>query len=676
MRFGLSLLVLVLVRSLAALSLLWLGTSSCSAAKPVVSGSAPASASGSARAEAPGPALGTPPQSASQERPEHARAKVPVSAADPQWGNVDAPVTLVEFSDFQCPFCSRVGATLAQLKRKYGPEQLRIVFKHNPLPFHQEARPAAEAAAAVFMLAGSSAFFSFHDQALGNQQSLSPDNYERWASDAGVQGPSLQTWLGSGRPAAKVEEDIALAKALGATGTPAFRINGVTLAGAQPVASFVAIIDEQLAAAKQLTQAGIPARQVYATLTDKNVVAPPPPPTRSAADDEEEAKIWAVPVAADDPQRGEKDALVTIVQFSEYQCPFCKRVQSTLEELRRLYGKDLRLVWKDNPLPFHPRAMPAALLARQVYKTRGNEAFWKLHDALFESQPKLEESDLEEIAKARGLAWKPLSQALTNDKLKARISESMELASDFMARGTPHFFINGRRLSGAQPLESFQKVVDEELAKARALVEHGAPRAKVYAEIIKHGATPPPPERKQVALAPVSASRGSAKAPVVIQVFSDFQCPFCKRVAPTLAELEQEQKGQLRVVWRHLPLPFHAHAQLAAEASEEVLAQKGNDAFWKYHDALFEAQSEESGLSRPNLELLAEGLGLDMTRFKAALDDHRHAAKVKADADAADAAGINGTPAFVINDYYVSGAQPAAVFRKVIRLALKDKKKP
>jgi protein-disulfide isomerase len=311
-----------------------------------------------------------------------------------------------------------------------------------------------------------------------------------------------------------------------------------------------------------------------------------------------------------------------------------------------------------------------------VYETRGNDAFWKLHDALFESQPKLEDSDFEEIAKKQGLAWKPLSAAVTSAKLKKRISESVDVASDFQARGTPHFFINGRRLSGAQPLDAFKKLVDEELVKARALVENGTPRVKVYAELVKGGAQPAPPDRKQVALFPGSASRGNARAPVVIQIFSDFQCPFCKRVEPTLAELEQEFKGQLRFVWRHLPLPFHAHAQLAAEASEEVLAQKGPDAFWKYHDELFEAQGEEDGLSRPNLEQLAEKMGVDMTRFKAALDAHLHAAKVKTDADAAAAAEINGTPSFVINDYALSGAQPAGAFRKLIRLALKDKKKP
>jgi protein-disulfide isomerase len=252
----------------------------------------------------------------------------------------------------------------------------------------------------------------------------------------------------------------------------------------------------------------------------------------------------------------------------------------------------------------------------------------------------------------------------------------MELASDFQARGTPHFFINGRRLSGAQPIDAFTKLIDEELGKARALVEAGTPPSKVFAALMKDAENPPPPQTKRIALRSDAASRGLATAPVVIQIFSDFQCPFCKRVEPTLAELEKDFKGAIRVVWRHLPLPFHDHAQLAAEASEEVLAQKGPTAFWDYHDALFEAQGEPEGLSRENLGRLAFKVGVDMARFDAALDKHVHAAKVSADATLANQAGIDGTPAFVVNDYYLSGAQPAEAFRKLINLALKSRKKP
>jgi protein-disulfide isomerase len=650
----------------------------CSATQPAASRAPLDTTRGSGSGAA--PAVSAAPASLAQSsdaRPEQALAKVPVTAADPQWGSVDAPVTIVEISDFQCPFCARVQPTLEALKRKYGPAQLRLVYKHNPLPFHQNARPAADVAAAVFMLAGSQAFFTFHDYAFARQQELSKENLVAWAGLAGVPASTLQAWLDSGRAAQKVDEDMRLATAIGATGTPAFRINGVTVSGAQPIEKFVEVVDQQLQAARQLTQSGTPPRLVYVTLTDKNFTAPQPSPeTKPAPEEEDASKVWKLPVLADDPQRGSPDALVTIIEFSDYQCPFCKRVEATLEEVRRTYGKDVRTVWKDNPLPFHPRAMPAAKLARVVFQSKGNDAFWKLHDALFANNPQLEDSDFEELVTKQGLSWKSLQGPLASPKLTARINESMDLADDFQARGTPHFFVNGRRLSGAQPIDAFKKLIDEELLKARALVEKGTPRAKVYAELMKDAAMPPPPPKKHVDLPTHSPSRGDAKAPVVIQEFSDFQCPFCKRVEPTLAELEKDLKGSIRIVWRHMPLPFHQYAQQAAEAAEEVLAQKGEAAFWTYHDMLFEAQSEPEGLERVSLDNLADKLGLDMARFKAALDNHVHQAKVQEDIDAANKAGINGTPAFVINDYYLSGAQPGSAFRKLIKRALSEKKKP
>lgn len=607
------------------------------------------------------------------DRPEHALAKVPVTSADPQWGDVDAPVTLVEISDFQCPFCARVQPTLEALKRSYGPKQLRVVWKHRPLPFHERARPAHDVAAAVQMLAGSSAFFAFQERAFANQGALTRENLELWAAQVGVARQPLQTWLDSGKPARKVSEDIELADSIGALGTPAFRINGVTLAGAQPLEAFKLIIDEQLSAAKQLSQAGTPARQLYPLLTAKNYVEPRP--TNDEPDPEpEDTAVWNVPLLPGDPVLGPADALVTIIQFSDYQCPYCKRVEETLAQLTKQYAKDVRIVWKDSPLPFHERALPAALFARFAFEKRGNQGYWKLHDALFANQPQLEEQDFRELAQHQGLAWNQVEAALGSRKGLRKIEESQQLADDFQVRGTPHFFINGRRLVGAQPLTSFTALVDEQLAKARALTERGVPRSKVFTELMKDARNPPPPEQKHLAPAADAASRGKPSAPVVIQVFSDFQCPFCKRVGPTLSELEQEFGGSVRIVWRHLPLPFHEHAQLAAEAAQEALAQRGNAGFWAYHDLLFAAQSEEDGLTRGNLERLASKLGLDMTRFDAALDGHIHSARVRADASAAQQVAIDGTPAFLINDYFLSGAQPAPAFRKLIKLALKDKR--
>jgi protein-disulfide isomerase len=607
--------------------------------------------------------------------PDQSAASVPVSSKDPQWGKPNAPVTIVEISDFECPFCSRVGPTLKQVKDKYGPDKVRIVWKHNPLPFHKAARPAHEASATVFALAGSDAFWKFHDSAFANQRALTDENFEKWAAEAGVDRAKFKAAYGAKKYAAKVDEDLAMSKKVGATGTPAFRINGVTLSGAQPADKFFEVIDAQLAEAKKLVASGTKASDVYVALTNKNQVAQPAQADKPKPDAEEEDKsVWKVLVQEDDPVRGPKDALVTMIVFSEFQCPFCKRVEDTLKQVTEAYPQDVRLVWKDNTLPFHPRAKPAATLARMAYVKKGEKAFWDAHDALFASQPKLEDDDLKGIAEKVGLKWDDVKAAIDSNKYAEKLDSSMELANDVQARGTPHFFINGVRLSGAQPLDAFKKAIDEQLAKAKALVAKGVPKAKVYDELMKDAKGPPPPEKKEIP-APDAQSpvKGPAGAKVTIQVFSEFQCPFCKRVEPTLAELEKEFGGKIKFVWRHMPLPFHADAPLASQAAQEAFAQKGNATFWKFHDKLFEAQgSGDDALKRPNLEKFAQELGLDMDKFKAALDSGKHKAKVDADMKIGNDAGINGTPAFVINGYYLSGAQPAAAFKKLINRALKD----
>jgi protein-disulfide isomerase len=555
---------------------------------------------------------------------------------------------------------------------------VRLVFKHNPLPFHPRALPAAEAASTVFGLAGSSAFWSFYALAFDNQYNLTDQNFVAWAQRSGVAPAQFQKALADKVFVAKVADDVALSKKVGAMGTPAFRINGVTVSGAQPFEKFKEVIDQQLIEAQKLRSAGTPAADVYAALTNKNQAdTPPAAASPHAADDDEDQAVWKVPVLADDPVRGRKDALVTLIIFSDYQCPFCKRVEETLKQLSELYGEQLRLVWKDNPLPFHERARPAADFARFALSQKGDPGFWAAHDALFESSPELGDVQLQAIAGKLGLNWNAAKAAMAQNRFKKRIDQSVELADDFQARGTPHFFINGVRLSGAQPLENFKALVDRQLARAQELVGKGVPRANLYAALIRDGKEPSAPETKQVAAPDATTPfRGAPGARVVIQEFSDFQCPFCKRVQPTLLELEREFPGQIKLVWRHLPLPFHQHAALAAEAAQEAFAQKGSVAFWAFHDALFEAQAEPEGLARPQLEQLAQKLGLDLPRFQAALDSHRHEKKVKADAEIASRAGINGTPGFVINGYFLGGAQPAPAFKKLVKRVLAGGKKP
>jgi protein-disulfide isomerase len=169
---------------------------------------------------------------------------------------------------------------------------------------------------------------------------------------------------------------------------------------------------------------------------------------------------------------------------------------------------------------------------------------------------------------------------------------------------------------------------------------------------------------------------------VVMEIFSDFQCPFYGKVEPTVAQVEKAYGDKIKMVWRHKPLPMHADAPLASEAAQEIYKEKGREAFWKFHDVLFSKQGTPDGLKRPALESYAEQAGADMTKFRQALDSNSNKAFVESESKVADAAGINGTPAFVIgsvdkgqiNGYFINGAQAFGKFKKVIEKALKEAK--
>jgi protein-disulfide isomerase len=600
----------------------------------------------------------------------HASSPIPIGEDDPSWGKADAPVTIVEISDFECPFCSRVVPTIARIKKEYGEDKVRLVWKNNPLPFHKNARPAHEAAATVQGLGGD--FWKFHDLAFANQKELTPENLEKWAVQSGVDAAKFKAAFDSKKYAPKVDKDLAFSRTVGARGTPAFRINGKTLSGAQPFEKFKEVIDEQLAAADSLAKTGVSRGKVSLELTKKNFTAAPADgaaPDKPQAPPPDDTTIWKVPVSDSDPVRGPNDALVTIIEFSDFQCPFCSRVEPTITKLVEEYPNDVRVVWKDNALPFHQNAKPAAYLARFAFEKGGNKAFWAAHAALFEAQKNLDESGLQEVAKKLNLNWDQVNSAIKSGKYADKVDESMDLATEFEARGTPHFFINGRRLSGAQPYEKFKEVVDAQLAVAKGLTAKGVSRDKVFRELMKTAKAPQEPEKKNVP-APTKDNpyKGPENAKIVIQEFSDFQCPFCSRVNPTVEQILKEYPKDVKVVWRNMPLPFHADAPLAAEAAQEAFAQAGNKGFWKYHEKLF---ANQQAIKRPDLEKYAEELGLDVAKFKAALDNHTHKALIDKDIEVAKQAGVSGTPAFTVNGYFVSGAQPFPAFNKVIKLALK-----
>jgi protein-disulfide isomerase len=593
-------------------------------------------------------------------------AAVPIGADDPVRGNRLAYVTVVVFSDFQCPFCGKLATTFERVAETYG-DDVRIVFKNEPLPFHPHARLASEVGQGVFATKGNDAFWRYHDMAFRRQQLIGPDTIRAWAIAAGADSREIEEGLAKKKWSEKIEHDEALAKRVGATGTPASFVNGVSLSGAQPFDKFKDVIDAELVKAKDLAQRGVGRDRIYGRMAAANYKEPGlARQDNDDGDDKPDTTVWKVPIGSS-PVRGSASALVTVVEFGDFQCPYCKKVQPALERLRTEYGDRIRFVWKDEALPFHPRALPAAELARSARAQKGDAAFWSAHDELFASQPKLEDADLEAVARGIGIDVVKVDAAIKNKTYAKGIGDDAGLADDVQASGTPHFFVNGHRIVGAQPFEKLKAMVDAEMTKAESLVRSGVARTAIYDTIMKDGKGAPEPEKKVVAASAGPAPfRGAANAKVVIQEFSDFQCLFCSRAEPVIDEVLKAYPGKVKVVWRNLPLPMHPDAQLAAEAAHEVFVQKGSDGFSKMRELLFKHQSDTDGLKRTALEGYASTLGVDLKKFGKALDDHTHAAAIEADKKAAHDGGLSGTPAFTVGPYYVSGAQPLTKFKKLV----------
>lgn len=601
-------------------------------------------------------------------------APIPVGPGDAVSGSASAPVTVVAFSDFQCPFCVKGHATMDRVLRRYGEDQVRFVFKHYPLDFHDDAAPAAESAQIVLQIAGPAAFFRFQDGLFDQKGDLDEGVFERLALEVGVPVDRFRAARAAHTGREKVNADVALGERLGVRGTPAFFINGVALQGAQPEAVFLRVVEAEREKAHARLAAGTPVDRLYAVLTAENLQnAPREEGTRPGHDEPgADVTVWKVPVDKA-PVRGKATALVTAVVFSDYQCPFCKKLETTLGKLRQTFGDDLRLVWRHHPLPFHERAAPASYLALEARAQRGDGAFWAVHDGLFASAPSLSDGDLERIAASAGLDVKRAMNAVRQKTHAAALQRDEDLAEDLAAVGTPTTFVNGRRVSGAVPLEVFEKVIAEERDNAKARVGAGTAPAALYDALQATAKGPPEPERIPVALPAVVPSRGPAAAPVVIQEFADFQCPFCGRAEAALEELRKAYPTKVRIVWRDLPLPMHPDAALAAEAARAAFAQGGDGAFWKMHKKLLEKQTERGGLAASALEGYARELGLDVPRFKAALDGRTFRALVEADTEAATQAGIQGTPTFLVNDIVVRGAQPLSKFKRAVERALATK---
>ena len=595
-------------------------------------------------------------------------------------GAKDALVTIIEVSDFQCPYCTRGNATMGKLLKDPKNKDLRLAFFHNPLSFHKDAMPAALAAEAA---GRQGKFWEMHDILFKNQKALKANNFDKWAGELKLDMAKFKADMKDAKLTAKIKGQQAAAAKLGARGTPTFFINGEFLSGTRPQAAFQEVIDRARRRAKaKLHEPGVTPANVYAKLienglTKKQAERPSnrqdgrrrlPPPADVRAN---------VPAAKGNNGKGTWPAKVVIVEYSDFQCPYCSKATPAVNEIMKTYGKDVYFIYKHNPLGFHPNAEPAARAAAAA-GLQGK--FFEMHDKLFANYRNLTTDNFNKWAGEIGLNVATFKKDFASKAVKASVAKDQAEANKIGARGTPNFFVNGVPVRGALPFTAFKPIIDKELKKANALIAKGTPLAKVYSEVMKEAGKPVGNQAKarpnlpklpkgpvNVKAHPNDASWGDKNAKVTIYEFSDFQCPFCGRGAKTMDEVKKAYPKNVRIVFKNLPLSFHKNAELAARAG---VAANNQGKFWAMHDMMFE---NYKSLEAPNITRYAKEVGLNMARFEKDLNSAATRAKVEADKAEAGRVGARGTPNFYINGEHVAGARPFADFKAKIDAALAKK---
>ena len=367
---------------------------------------------------------------------------------------------------------------------------------------------------------------------------------------------------------------------------------------------------------------------------------------------------------------GPADAPITVVVWSDYACGYCNRVQTTLDQLSRLYPGQLRWVHRTLPLDEdYTLAAEASLAAAAQGKFR------PMHNRLFALRGRVTRAEAELTARQLGLDMIKFRADLDAGTHRASVRADAADAEKLGVTGTPMFFLNGRPVEGNQPLKVFVDIVDEELARA---AKAGKP-TDLYEALVAQGkaaADTADADHEQRELDPNAAYRvglglpghqlGSAEALVTIVAWSDFQCPYCQRQNDVLVHVRKKYGDKVRIVFRHYPLWIHRDAQLAAEASVAA-AEQGK--FWAFHDEVWKHFGK---LGRADLEAYAKAAGLDLVKFRAALDERRYYDAVVAETASASALGVSATPTLFVNGQPLVGSRKAEDLDQVIDAHMKN----
>ncbi len=575
-------------------------------------------------------------------------------------GDLDAPVRIEEYSDYQCPFCQRfVNDTMVNIKGgEITDGEAVLIFYDFPLSFHPQAGAAANAARCAGEV-GAAAYWAMHDALFENLGKWSVSNpvpqFISYAEQiAGVDIPAFTECAESDRYQADVQADTQQGSSLGVRGTPAFFVNGELLSGAQPYGVFVQAI--ALAA------------------SGESIVEEPEPIEVEEPTPIELSDNYAFAL-------GDEDAKVVIVEYTDLQCPYCARYSAeTLPTLIANYVETGRVRYEFRDLPLdqlHPLARDASVAARCAGE---QDKYVEMHDVLFAQQSIWGSAGQHKVmfqayAAQLELEAEAFEICMSSGKFDEAIDESVREALALGLNSTPYFVVNGFPIvRGAQPLENFEYVI--ELVENDGLVDAIMDSQRQQAQQAQQAEQ----QQQQQQPAPVNVGEipegdsyvmGSDDAPITIVEYTDYQCPFCSRhFSQTFAQIKQNyiDEGLVRYVFKDFPLSFHAQANDAAVAAHCAGEQ---DAFYEMHTTLFDNQAQwgnENVLSI--LSDYASNLGLDVEAFDTCMQSGEYDSAIQADFNQGSGFGVRGTPAFFVNGEFVNGAQPYTIFEQVIQAQL------
>lgn len=397
---------------------------------------------------------------------DRTRYKVELRGHEPSKGPDDALVTVIEFSDYECPYCQKAHGPLMEALADH--DDVRLVFKHYPLPMHANAIPAARAAWAAQQ---QGKFWEMHDHLFEVGGKL--DDIEQAAERMGLDVARFRQDMASEAAGQALEADRYAAGLLGIGSTPHFVINGRHVRGALARDHWDQVIEAERKEAQALVDQGTPRSGIYDRLMQDALARRAKP--KSGPDP---SKRHVVPAGEGRPSLGPEDAPITVVEFSDFQCPFCAKLAPTIHGLVDRHG-DVRVVFRQLPLGNHPLARPAAKAALAAHR---QGKFWELHDALFAKGGKLDEDDAEDLAEELGLDMEQWRRDMDDPAIEQMIAEDEALAKELGVRGTPGTFVNGMFVSGAQPAEAFDAVIEQERASGGASTPAAAEAAPQPAE--------------------------------------------------------------------------------------------------------------------------------------------------------------------------------------------------